>query len=249
VKHLRQAFLRPGRDGLVVIEGEHLLQEALRSGMALKDVFVREDAVARHRILLNQLGRDTPAHTLAVEVFNSAAATEAPQGIAAFVQIPQTPQTGIMAVKKALVLVLDCVQDPGNVGTILRSAEAFAATAVIALPGTASFWNLKAVRASAGSVFRVPLFNMSEQEAADTLRQHSLQLLATVVEGGSAPGDVDWNRATALLIGSEGRGLSPEWLSRATHRVTVPMPGKVESLNAAVATSLLLYEASKHRQP
>jgi TrmH family RNA methyltransferase len=253
VKRLRKAFACAGRDGgdIVALEGDNLLQEALRSGVPLTEVFVRHDSAARLASLLHKLPPAVPVHMLAEDVFNSAASTEAPQGIAATIRVSNHGAGAfedlLAAPGATLIVVLDAVQDPGNVGTILRSAEAFGADCVVRLPGTASDWNLKAMRASAGSVFRVPSFAVKEQEAFASLTQGGVQLVATLARDGVPPDAIDWTRPTALLVGSEGRGLSGQWIARAHSQVTIPMPGGVESLNAAIATSLLLYEASKQR--
>jgi TrmH family RNA methyltransferase len=147
-----------------------------------------------------------------------------------------------------MILVLAGLQDPGNVGTLLRSAEAFAASGVLLLPGTASPWNPKALRASAGSAFRVPAIAASETEALDLLAKHHVSAIAAVARAGTPIDTAPLAKACALLIGNEGAGLSDSLLAAATHRVTIPMPGNVESLNAAIAGSLLLYEAARQRQ-
>jgi len=145
-----------------------------------------------------------------------------------------------------LLLVAAGLQDPGNFGTLIRSAEAFGAAGVIATPGTVSAWNQKTLRASAGSVFRVPVEIYSVEQIA-ALRGHGVRLLATVAEGGVSPEKADLWGSCALMIGNEGAGLSAELLALADARITLACPGAVESLNAAVAGSLLLYEASRHR--
>jgi TrmH family RNA methyltransferase len=250
VKQLRKAFDSPGRNAgeIIAIEGSTMLAEVLRSGLAVEALFLREHSEFHLEPFLDQLGRDVSLHVLSAEVFDSAVATESPQGIAALLKIPALG-SGIapLAAPNALVVVLDAVQDPGNVGTILRSAEAFGATCVVRLASTASPWNLKALRASAGSVWRLPTFAMDEAEAYAAMKSLRFQFIAAVAQKGQAPDALGWSGPIALLIGSEGRGLSPEWLARATHHVTIPMPGQVESLNAAMAASLLLYEASKQR--
>jgi len=247
-KQLRAAFAAGGRERMVAIEGPTMIAEALRSGVALQHVFLRESSQHGFADLLASCGNPATVSVLADDVFHSAVATESPQGIAALVQVADRAlDLSLLEAEHALVLVLDAIQDPGNLGTILRSADAFAATCVLRLPGTASEWNLKAMRASAGSCWRVPVFAIGEDEAYAALQQRGFQFVAAVVREGESPARLRWDTPTALLLGSEGRGLSAAWLARATHRVTLPMPGQTESLNAAVAASLLLYEASKQR--
>jgi tRNA(Leu) C34 or U34 (ribose-2'-O)-methylase TrmL len=146
-----------------------------------------------------------------------------------------------------LILVAAGLQDPGNLGTLVRSAEAFGVAGVLTTPGTVSGWNQKALRASAGSVFRLPVVAVGVAELA-ALKQRGVRLLAAVGSGDAvAAQEVDFSGSCALMIGNEGVGLSDELLELADERVTIPCPGRVESLNAAIAGSLLLYEASRQR--
>jgi TrmH family RNA methyltransferase len=244
VKQLRGAFAGNARlgAGLVAIEGEMLLREALRSGLAFETVFLSER-------------RETPWWVpsgvevlyLTGEVFASAVDTVHPQGIAALLE---PPVWGMEAVGSAggLLLIAAGLQDPGNLGTLVRSAEAFGASAVLSTPGTVSEWNQKALRASAGSVFRVPVVAVTEAEIA-ALRASGVRVYAAVSGAGDAVSvsEVDLSGACALMIGNEGAGVAEEWLALADARITIPMPGRVESLNAGVAGSLLLYEAARQR--
>jgi TrmH family RNA methyltransferase len=146
-----------------------------------------------------------------------------------------------------LVVVLAGIQDPGNLGTILRSAEAFGATGVVSLPGTVSAWNQKAVRASAGSVFRVPLLAASERECLEGLHEAGVKILSTSVRAAQPAERVDMTGPVALIIGNEGNGVASDLAAKADAGITIPCPGPVESLNAAVAASVLLYEAARQR--
>jgi RNA methyltransferase, TrmH family len=248
VKELRAALARTGRtpSGLIAIEGEHLAAEALRSHLRFATVFLRDGYQPPFAI------PDDAEHLLLPpDVFLSAVATEQPQGIAALVHppvfSPDTYPDTLFRGQAALILVLAGLQDPGNVGTLLRSAEAFAATGVLLLPGTASPWNPKALRASAGSAFRIPAITATEAEALDLLAQHNIPAIAAVARSGISVSAAPLAKSCALLIGNEGAGLSDSLIAAAAHRITIPMPGNVESLNAAIAGSLLLYEISVQR--
>jgi TrmH family RNA methyltransferase len=244
VKELRAALARTGRtpSGLIAIEGEHLVTEAMRSRLRFASVFLREGYEPSFA-----LADDAEHLLLPTDVFSSAVATEQPQGIAALVHPPAFTLATLFDTTNPLILVLAGVQDPGNVGTLLRSAEAFAASGLLLLPGTANPWNAKALRASAGSAFRVPAINASETEALELLVQHNVLTIAAVARAGTPVSKAPLSGPCALLIGNEGAGLSETLLAAAAHRVTIPMPGNVESLNAAIAGSLLLYETSSHR--
>jgi TrmH family RNA methyltransferase len=246
VKQLRAAFAGQARlsGGLVAIEGEKLLGEAIRSGMVLKTVFLSE---GRER------PRSVPSGVEAVwlseDVFGSVVETQSPQGVAALL-VPPVSSFEDMMEGIPLLLVAAGLQDPGNLGTLVRSAEAFGATGVLTTPGTVSAWNQKALRASAGSVFRMPVAGAGVEELA-ALKARGVRLMAAIAE--SSMGSVEAQNAEfagglAILIGNEGAGLSDELLEMADVRVTIPCPGQVESLNAAVAGSLLLYEASRQRR-
>ena len=244
VKQLRAAFQGHARlsGGMVAIEGDHLLEEALRSGMVLKTVFLSE-----RRAVPKVVPRGVEVLRLTEEVFGSVVETQSPQGVAALMVPPVRTLADLLeGAGAALILIAVGLQDPGNMGTLVRSAEAFGANGVLTTPGTVSAWNQKALRASVGSVFRVPVVSV-EAAAVAGLKGRGVKLLAAVGEGGEDLRQVDFAGACAVMIGNEGAGLSAEWLGMVDGRVTIPCPGAVESLNAAVAGSLLLYEASRQR--
>ncbi len=251
VKFLRAALRSGPQEGLVALEGLHLLEEALRSGLQLATVFVREgsekllDSLLRPHGGFHALSAATELLLLTPEVFASAASTEAPQGIAALAAVPTFGPEALLADSAPLVLVAAGLQDPGNLGTLARSAEAFGASGLLLLPGTVSPWNAKAIRASAGSVFRLPIAS-----AADPghLRKRGLRLLAAVPAEGTPAAQAGLDQGCALVLGNEGAGLSSELLAECDERITILCPGPVESLNAAIAGGILLYEAARQRQ-
>src|SRR5271156_6412928 len=247
VKQLRAAFQGHARlsGGMVAIEGDHLLEEALRSGMVLKTVFVSE-----RREVPRVVPRGVEVLRLTEDVFGSAVETQSPQGVAALLVPPvRVLEDVIGGSGAALILIAAGVQDPGNLGTLVRSAEGFGATGVLTTQGTVSAWNQKALRASVGSVFRVPVVGVTAAEVAE-LKGRGVRLIAAVgaeSEGVLTAQEMNFMGACAVMIGNEGAGLDAEWLEMSDARVTIPCPGDVESLNAAVAGSLLLYEASRQR--
>ena len=247
VKQLRSAFARSARtaDGLLAIEGEHLVHEALASRLRIETVFVQTGNEA----LLDRLG--VPSHTeilsLPPDVFASAVHTESPQGIAAFVEPPSFTLDQILSTHCPLVLVAAGLQDPGNLGTLIRSAEAFGVSGYIDLPGTVSTDNQKALRASAGSIFRLPGTTLCEDHIFHELAQRHIATVAAVVSEGCPLSQLDLTQPTAIIIGNEGAGIQASVLRHVRAHVTIPMPGPVESLNAAIAGSILLYEAARQR--
>ena len=240
VRGLRAALLSR-RGETVGIEGFHLLREAIESGLTLDTVFFREDRLH----LLDDLPRGVAGEvlTLARDVFDAAVTTEHAQGVAAILQRPcpsYTPQAG------DLLLVADGLQDPGNLGTLIRSAEAFGACAVALTANTVDPWNGKCLRAAAGAAFRVPLPLWSENLLTG-LQASSARLFAAVAHAGSPAHGVDLRGTCVLILGNESVGVSPDLLRIAHERITLATTGPTESLNAAVAGSLLLYEASQQR--
>ena len=243
VKQLRAAFAGQARlaSGLIAIEGEHLLEEAVKSSQALKTVFVSE-----RREVPDFVPRGVEVVRLANDVFQSCVETQTPQGVAALL-VPPVGTIEEMLRGNPLILIAVGLQDPGNLGTLVRSAEAFGATGLMTTPGTVSVWNQKAIRASAGSVFRVPVAS-ADAAGMEVLEQQGVRLLAALKDHATAIDEAALVGPIAFLIGNEGAGLSEDWVRMADERVTIPCPGWVESLNAAVAGSLLLYEASRQRR-
>jgi TrmH family RNA methyltransferase len=240
IKELRAGLTRGTPQPHIAIEGMHLVEEAIKSHLALKTVFV----LSGHEGLLEKLAPgDAEILITSEEVFRSATTTEHPQGIAALVEAPSFTLAQMLT-GSAMVVVAAGLQDPGNLGTLVRSAEAFGATGMILLPGTVSLWNPKTLRASSGSAFRLPIVSMQAEETFRALREAGVEIVAAVARDG---GEADLRRPTALLIGNEGAGLPQDLVAAADARVTIPFPGPVESLNAGVAGSVLLYEAMRQR--
>jgi len=245
LKELRRALRSPERQPgvLIGIEGPHLVEEALRAGLRFQTLFVGEG---------NAWAHPENCEVLAVPpaILSSVLETETPRPLAALVEAPHWTWADLLAGKQPapLVVVLAGLQDPGNLGTILRSAEAFGAAGVVGLPGTVSAWNQKAMRASAGSVFRLPVIQASVEECFARFHDAGVKVLTTVARGGASADSTDFCAPVALLIGNEGSGVPEKIGARADGAVTIPCPGLVESLNASVAAGVLLYEASRQRR-
>ena len=244
VKQLRAAFAGQARlaSGLIAIEGDHLIDEALRSSQALKTIFLSE-----RRELPPNLPRTIEVIRLSNGVLQSCVDAQTTQGIAALL-VPPTASVESMLLGTPLLLIAVGLQDPGNLGTLIRSAEAFGATGILTTPGTVNPWGNKCIRASAGSIFRVPIAPATPA-VMERLEQSGVQLLAALKDDATPIHQATLTGPIAFLIGNEGAGLPPDWLRMADSRVTIPCPGWVESLNAAVAGSLLLYETSRQRHP
>lgn len=231
--------------GWCVAETPHLLEEALHSQCEVKTVLASESALDGASAHLRSL--PLKLVSLPDALFAGIAGTETTQGVIALVQPPAWKLEQLFQ-RPALVVVLDGLQDPGNAGTIVRAAEAFGATGVVFLKGAVSPYNPKTLRASAGSLFRVPfLHGVDAAVACTALAQHQVELFAGVPAGASSRtlAAVDLARPCGLVIGNEAHGVS-RGLRAAAHDVSIPTVG-VESLNAAMAASILLYEARRQR--
>jgi RNA methyltransferase, TrmH family len=265
LKELRRALTQPGRasnsdsgdstpegaNGLLIgLEGPNLVLEALRAGITLKALFFAEGSERVYEETSRSYPQilDVESILLPRDLLNSALSTEAPQPIAALAEAPLWNWDSLSSNPAAPILVLAGIQDPGNLGAIVRSAEAFGAAGLIALPGTVSLWNPKALRASAGSAFRVPYLAAAPKEAFDYLRRTGRQIFTTAVEGAQPAAAANLTESFALIIGNEGNGVPIEIASYADSALTIPTPGAVESLNAAIAASIFLYEAARQSE-
>lgn len=242
LQELRRAARRGGltSDGDCLAESFHLLDEALRSHRPVRAVLTASSA--RHEVesRLNR-HRDLRLVVLSDRLFQDISSTEASQGVLSLVEPPSWTMADLLR-PPVLLLVLDGIQDPGNAGAVLRSAEAFGASGAVFLKGSASPYNPKALRASAGSVFRFPIVTGLEPSDLPTAE---LTRYAALPRSGVSVSQADLKRDCAVILGSEARGIRPELLEGAS-AFRIPTAG-VESLNAAVAASIVLYEAQRQR--
>lgn len=250
VKDLRLAFRAgaPNERQEVAVEGLHLLEEAIRSGLRLSVAFFSESALDRANKILPQLSKQTETLLLPDDVFASAVPTETPQGVAAMVRLHPHSFADVVRPENALLVIAAGLQDPGNLGTIARAGEAFGATGLIFVENTVSAWNWKAVRASAGSLFRLPSVKAKLSDSISHLRKGGIAVLAMSSHKGRSITEIDLTRPVALMIGNEGAGVPKDVLAQADEVVVIPHSEKVESLNAGIAASVVLYEASLQRR-
>ncbi len=251
LKELRLAFRRaePTAQGECAIEGIKLLEEALRSGQHVESVFFSESARPLAEKLLPQIGARTETLVLPDALFNSIVPSDAPQGVAALLKLPAYSAAQLLdRSSHGPFVVAAGLQDPGNLGTILRSAEAFGAAGIFLTEGTVSPYNTKVLRGSAGSIFRLPWLRISSAELITLLRASGVRLLATSSHQGTPLPQISWTLPLALFIGNEGAGLSREIAREMDETMAIPQAAPVESLNAGVAASIVLYEAAKSQK-
>jgi RNA methyltransferase, TrmH family len=255
VKQLRQAFAHAERteDGDCAIEGLHVVEEAIRSGLRFHAVFFRESAQDRATRLLSQIGSHVETLLLPDKLFDGVVPSETPQGVAALVRLKEFSIDDVIErIQVGPIIVVVGLQDPGNLGTILRSAEAFGSAGAVLGEGTVSMFNSKVIRASAGSVFRLPVVvakTASAMEAVSAkLRAQGVRLIATSSHKGTPIDQAKLIEPITIFIGSEGAGLPRPLMAQMDETVAIPHSPRVESLNAGVAASVVLYEAARQRR-
>jgi RNA methyltransferase, TrmH family len=251
LKELRLAFRRAELTpkGECAIEGVKLIEEALRSGQHLGSVFFSESARPLAEKLLPQINTRSETLVLPNALFKSIVPSDAPQGVAALVKLPAFSSIQLLERSSDGPFVVAAgLQDPGNLGTILRSAEAFGAAGAFLTEGTVSPYNTKVLRGSAGSIFRLPFLQISSAELLPLLRARGVRTLATSSHQGTPLPQISWTLPLAIFIGNEGAGLSRELTREMDETLAIPQASQVESLNAGVAASILLYEAARNRR-
>jgi RNA methyltransferase, TrmH family len=232
------------KHSMFVAEGVRSVEELLRSGLHIQGVLVAPQLTdaPRGANLRRQLEQSrVEVAEVSEKDFRSAAETESPQGVLAIAEVPSRTLDTLQVPAVCRILMLDAVQDPGNVGTILRTAAALGANATIALPGTVDLWNPKVIRSSMGAQFHHQAFHAAVDETLEFLRGKSVELWATdshgiPLDGEAAPAKL------AVAVGNEGAGISSSIRAKAQRTISLPISGDVESLNVAVAAGILLYE-------
>ncbi len=238
------------REGLLAIEGPFLIEEALNAGdrATVHSVLVATSVVGKFGAQLTRVPRDAEVAQVADRLFERIAQTEAPQGIAALVELRPTGLESVLAVENPLFVAACGLQDPGNLGTIVRSARALGAAALITLKETVSPFNPKAVRASAGTLFHLPVFaNQEISSLFKKLRAGGVRIVAADRRSSSSLVRADLRGPVAILVGREAAGLPAEVARQADLRLSIPIHPDIDSVNAATAASIFLYEAARQR--
>jgi TrmH family RNA methyltransferase len=248
---IRDLHRRRGRErrALALAEGVRLVEEALAAEIQIRGAAVAPALEGTPRGA--ELNRRLEAARIPLEAVTDAelvelADTEHPQGIVAVVAPPEHRLEGMVPPSGGIALVLDGVQDPGNVGAVCRTGLALGASGVVALPGTADLWNPKSLRGSMGALFRLPAVHAPVEEFLEWAVRSGVEVWATAA-GGDPLSTARPSGPVALVLGNEGAGLTPALLSTASRTVSIPLKGGVESLNVAVAAGILLYEVTRER--
>lgn len=245
-RKLQQSRKERHRRRKLLIEGENLLAEARKSHCPFHAVLCREThAIPDHwRLWLRK--QRLPVYALRSALYDALMDTESPQGIAAVIRMPP-PLPFDMDSRRSFVLLLDRIQDPGNLGTILRTALAAGVSFVGLGPGTVDPFNPKAVRSAAGAIFRIPFQSVNLPEWMRRYQKAGGTVVGTKADAEDVYYDVRYPDRIAFLLGNEGQGVAPRLLEATDRKVRIPQPGGAESLNVAAAAAIVLYEAVRQR--
>ena len=251
---LRQArAVRDGKsDDLIFVEGLRLCEEAQRSNLEIEAVIVSEELMRKERAAhaiaaLTRVSKRTAS--VSEKLLESISYTKTPQGIVVLAKRPESSETRLSAgIEAPLIVVLHQINNPVNVGAILRTAEAAGATGVITTKNTSDPFSPKSLRGAMGSAFRLPIWTSpAYEEVIEWCRTRSIEIVCSDAEADTDYTDLDWTRAIALLLGPESTGFTAEELMHADRSVKITMRGKTESLNVSVAAGIFLFEAARQR--
>nr|WP_310739764.1 RNA methyltransferase [Oceanobacillus alkalisoli] len=232
VKAWRKLHKRKGRkeQQMFLIEGSHLVEEAWKSGQKIVEI------IAEENVSIPAWSANLPVERVSNQVFTHISQTTTPQGVAAIIKMqPVTVITGNQLV------MLDAIQDPGNLGTIIRTADAAGIDAVILGEGTVDLYNDKVIRATQGSLFHIPVYEADLKEEIPSLRERGYEIWATALEDATYYHEVKTPEKVGLILGNEGAGVQRDLLQQADKRVKIPIYGKAESLNVSIAAGILMY--------
>ncbi len=250
-ERLKQA--RRVRDGhepeLIFVEGERLVEECLQAQLPLSACFHEAEPSARTQAILAKLRkRDCPLYPTTAAALATLSDTVHPQGVVVLAQRPTTSLAQMLTTENPLIVALDAVQDPGNFGTIVRTAEAAGASGVIALKGSVDAFAPKTLRSAMGSAFRLPIVSgLTEAALLAQARAAGLKTLATVATGARRYDEFDWRQPVLVVFGNEARGISQSLLDACDAQICIPLQAPVESLNVAAAAAAILFEAARQR--
>jgi len=250
VKQWAQLLDKKGRDkqGAYLVEGIHLVQEALKSQVHVEALLVSMERGMPEEVA-SFLGAETDAVCVPVseQVLAKCSDAQTPQPVVAVVRKAAVTAEALLAAVDSLVVVVDGVQDPGNLGTIIRSADAVGATGVVLGNGTVDVYNPKTVRSTMGSLFHLPIIEAALPPLLAEAKRQGIRLVNTSLQASRTCYETDWTGPTWLILGNEGKGVSPEVAGQVDDHIIIPMQGRAESLNVAMAATVLLFEAMRQR--
>jgi TrmH family RNA methyltransferase len=230
--------------GLFVVEGRRELQHCLEAGYNVKTVFICQEIAGNCHFEL----AEKSVIELSPDLYKKAAYREGTEGIIAEVECRSLSLEDLCLPENPLIVVLESVEKPGNLGAVLRSADAARADAVIVCDPLTDLYNPNLIRASIGAIFTVPTVAASSADAIDFLKERGIQILTAQLQDSSLYYDVDMTRGTAIVMGTESTGLTDIWRKAASAHIRIPMLGRLDSLNVSVSAAILLFEAVRQRE-
>jgi TrmH family RNA methyltransferase len=245
----REKRVRSGHNAFL-LEGPHLVEMALSAGVRIREVFVTGALISQkeHQDLMGRVLKTTDLiFEVSDQVLNKISSTETPQGMAAVADYGPGSLSELSFHTNPLVVVVDTIQDPGNLGTIIRTADAAGADAVIVLPGSCDVFMPKVIRATAGSIFNIPVVNADPEALLTLLRANRIRLAVTAAGAETSLYDTDLSGPVAVAFGNEARGVSSKLKKAADFSLSIPIFGRAESLNAATSAAICLYEIVRQR--
>jgi TrmH family RNA methyltransferase len=250
-ERLKQARrVREGKEpDLIFVEGGRLVEECFQSNLKLSACFHTPDPPPRIQAILEEMAkRSCPLFSIAEPLMAKLSDTQSPQGVIVLATRPRSRLEAFLETRQPLIIGLEAVQDPGNFGTILRTAEAAGATGVIASKGCVEAFAPKTLRSAMGSAFRLPMVSdVDIERLLGTLQEKGIRVVATDAHGEIIYTEYEWRQPTMLILGNEARGVSAELLERSDARLRIPLCAPVESLNVAAAAAAVLFEAARQR--
>ncbi|MBP1930338.1 TrmH family RNA methyltransferase [Ammoniphilus resinae] len=247
VKQWAKLISKKGREQehAFLVEGEHLVEEAMKAEELIQCLIIQETMQEKYQGWIDECR--APSYLVSEQVMNKLSETQTPQGICAVVQINKHSLSELTE-GRPILLALDGLQDPGNLGTIIRTADAAGIDGVILGKGTVDLYNGKVIRSTMGSIFHLPIFQLDLTVEIPRLKEKGFRIVSTSLEGAVAYDEPQYADAVVIVIGNEANGVSQEILQCSTTKVKIPLYGQAESLNAAVAAGIILYEAARQRR-
>lgn len=252
IKMIRSLYRRKDRwnHKMFLVEGIKIVEECIDNNYTVEHIVYSDGLfnVQGGEALFNKIKEDKRLINIPGKLYKDISQMENPQGILAVVRFEINLIENASLKDNPFILLLDRVKDPGNMGTIIRTADAFGIDGIIVTDGCVDIYNSKVVRATMGSIFRVPIYKESDGvETIKSLKDKGFLIYATSLEESECIQNVDFNKACVLVIGNESRGVCPEMMNLGHKLIRIPMLGGAESLNAAIASSIIMYEAMRQR--
>lgn len=253
IKHVKSLHKRKYREAYdeFLIEGLRIIEHALDNNAEFKAVYYDEGISSNERsnkLFQRICSKNIDLYKVNTKIFKNISTTDNSQGILGVIKRKHYSLKDIIKKDDFFLIILDRLQDPGNVGTIIRTADAAGVDGIIVLKGTVDIFNSKTIRSTMGSIFTLPIVHVGDAgDLIDTLKLHDSDIISTSLEADSYHFQVDYGKKNAIIIGNEGNGISDELVKRSNIKVKIPMSGNAESLNASIASGIIIYELVRQK--